>query len=53
MINPLLLKIQVKKSLYCCRGSYDRGPAAYGWDRQFWDRRYMSERELSGDMSMK
>ena len=28
-------------------GSYNHGPAAFGWDGQFWDRQYMGERELA------
>ena len=29
------------------RGSYNRGPAAFGWDGKMWDREYMFERELA------
>ena len=28
-------------------GSYDKGPARFGWDSKLWDRQYMSEKGLS------
>ena len=31
------------------RGSYNRGPASFGWDQAFWDRRYMSARGLANE----
>ena len=29
------------------RGSYNQGPAAFGWDERFWDKQYMAEKEIS------
>ena len=28
-------------------GSYDKGPAKFGWDGTLWDRQYISEKGLS------
>ena len=42
-----MIPLQACTNITKILGSYNQGPAAFGWDGQFWDREYMGERELA------
>ena len=44
--NPEV-KLPACTNISIIRGSYNEGPAAFGWDDRFWDYPYMAEKEIS------